>query len=299
MAQLSQRITRSSSSSTVIKDVFKVTKRASTTTRKTKLELPVVELIKTEIDQDTTTVVKVVNNRVSLNDLIIPKTHTEDFTFTSALAHLVSIDPRFIELESKHKCELFNNLETPVDPFESLMSSIISQQISGAAAKSIKRRFIDLFDSRYTFPSPAQVLTQDIPTLRAAGLSGRKAEYVLDLAAKFNSGEINPHALTTLSDDEVIELLVKVRGLGVWSAEMFLIFALKRPDVFSIGDLGVQRGMAVWAGKNIALAKGKKGKFKYMTEQEMIERSEPFRPYRSLFMWYMWRASDVIVPITD
>lgn len=123
--------------------------------------------------------------------------------------------------------------------------------------------------------------------------------YIYDLASKFGNGDINPHNLLEAPDDEVVKILTEVRGLGVWSAEMFLIFALKRPDIFPLGDLGVQRGMAIWSGKNIGLAKGKKGKFKYMSEAEMIEISEVYRPYRSIFSWYMWRAGDVIVPIGE
>ncbi|KAK7203742.1 HhH-GPD family base excision DNA repair protein [Myxozyma melibiosi] len=235
--------------------------------------------------------------------LIIPKAYEKDFKLDDALAHLISVDPRFKQLSDLYPCEFLSdqNLENPVDPFESLGSSIISQQISGSAARSIKARFLSLFNttssSATRFPTPAEVLKTDTAALRSIGFSGRKAEYMLDLASKFASGEINPHELVSMSNEEVIELLVKVRGLGVWSCEMFLIFGLKRPDVFSLGDLGVQRGMASWWGKNLALAKGKKGKFKYMSEQEMIEKSDLFRPYRTLFTWYMWKAGDVIVPI--
>ncbi|KAK9382590.1 HhH-GPD superfamily base excision DNA repair protein [Kockiozyma suomiensis] len=248
--------------------------------------------------------------------LIVPKAYEKDFTLNKALSHLISIDPRFEQLSDLYPCQFLSeaDLEKPVNPFEALGSSIISQQISGSAARSIKARFVALFNRLHPkfddenpedadqvlssrFPTPEEVLKVDAATLRSIGFSGRKAEYMLDLATKFHSGEINPHDLVTMSDEEVIELLVKVRGLGVWSCEMFLIFALKRPNVFSLGDLGVQRGMASWWGKNLALAKGKKGKFKYMSEQEMIEKSEMFRPYRTLFTWYMWKAGDVIVPI--
>ncbi|KAK9315390.1 DNA glycosylase [Lipomyces starkeyi] len=265
-------------------------------------------------DESTTASIKTTTTILSNSPtLIIPKAYNKDFSLDAAIAHLVSIDPRFTELAALHPCEMFSehNLELPVDPFESLGSSIISQQISGAAARSIKRKFLALFSEesevqtedvdpepkKQRFPTPGDVLQKDVATLRTVGFSQRKSEYILDLASKFHTGEINPHALLTLPDEEIIELLTKVRGLGVWSAEMFLIFALKRQDVFSIGDLGVQRGMALWYGKNIELAKGKKGKFKYMSEAEMIERSDLYRPYRSLFTWYMWRAGDVVLAI--
>ncbi|KAK9332810.1 DNA glycosylase [Lipomyces starkeyi] len=266
-------------------------------------------------DESTTASIKTTTTILSNSPtLIIPKAYNKDFALDAAIAHLVSIDPRFTELAALHPCEMFSehNLELPVDPFESLGSSIISQQISGAAARSIKRKFLALFNGesevqtddaepepkKQRFPTPGEVLQKDVATLRTVGFSQRKSEYILDLASKFHTGEINPHALLTLPDEEIIDLLTKVRGLGVWSAEMFLIFALKRQDVFSIGDLGVQRGMALWYGKNIELAKGKKGKFKYMSEAEMIERSDLYRPYRSLFTWYMWRAGDVVLAIS-
>lgn len=97
--------------------------------------------------------------------------------------------------------------------------------------------------------------------------------------------------------DELIETLTAVRGLGRWTVEMFACFALKRMDVFSLGDLGVQRGMAAFVGRDVAKlkAKGGGGKWKYMGEQEMVEISERFRPYRSLFMWYMWRVEETDV----
>ncbi|KAK9364103.1 DNA glycosylase [Lipomyces starkeyi] len=265
-------------------------------------------------DESTTASIKTTTTILSNSPtLIIPKAYNKDFALDAAIAHLVSIDPRFTELAALHPCEMFSehNLELPVDPFESLGSSIISQQISGAAARSIKRKFLALFNEesevqtedadpepkKQRFPTPGEVLQKEVATLRTVGFSQRKSEYILDLASKFHTGEVNPHALLTLPDEEIIELLTKVRGLGVWSAEMFLIFALKRQDVFSIGDLGVQRGMALWYGKNIELAKGKKGKFKYMSEAEMIEKSDLYRPYRSLFTWYMWRAGDVVLAI--
>ncbi|KAK9431055.1 DNA glycosylase [Lipomyces doorenjongii] len=266
-------------------------------------------------DESTTASIKTTTTILSNTPtLIFPKAYNRDFALEAAIAHLVSIDPRFTELAALHPCEMFSehNLELPVDPFESLGSSIISQQISGAAARSIKRKFLALFNGesdvqtedadpepkKQRFPTPGEVLQKDVATLRTVGFSQRKSEYILDLASKFHTGEINPHALLTLPDEQVIELLTKVRGLGVWSAEMFLIFALKRQDVFSIGDLGVQRGMALWYGKNIELAKGKKGKFKYMSEAEMVEKSDLYRPYRSLFTWYMWRAGDVVLAIS-
>ncbi|KAI7649287.1 hypothetical protein KC319_g11258, partial [Hortaea werneckii] len=128
-----------------------------------------------------------------------------------------------------------------------------------------------------------------------AGFSQRKAEYIQGLAQKFDAGELTVRMLMNGSDEEVMEKLVAVRGLGVWSVEMFMCFGLKRMDVFSTGDLGVQRGMAAYKGRDVGKLKAKGGKWKYMSEKEMLETAEPFRPWRSLFMWYMWRIEDVDV----
>lgn len=169
--------------------------------------------------------------------------------------------------------------------------------MSGAAAKSIKAKFIALFDEEpgERFPHPSQVATRSIEQLRTAGLSQRKAEYIKGLAEKFASGDLSAQMLRDATDDEVMEKLIAVRGLGKWSVEMFACFGLKRMDVFSLGDLGVQRGMAAFVGRDVTKLKSKGGKWKYMSEQDMIELSNKFAPYRSLFMWYMWRVEETDV----
>lgn len=206
-------------------------------------------------------------------------------------------------------------LAEEIDPFESLCSGIISQQVSGAAAKSIKKRFIGLFyegeedpdadeeaksgdghpnedgAQERRFPHPSQVVEKSLETLRTAGLSQRKAEYLSGLAEKFVNGELSAQLLADAPYEEVIAQLTAVRGLGLWSAEMFACFALKRIDVCSLGDLGVQRGMAAFVGRDVAKLKSKGGgKYKYMSLADMQALSEKFKPYRTLFMWYMWRV---------
>ncbi|KLJ06037.1 DNA-3-methyladenine glycosylase II [Blastomyces silverae] len=137
------------------------------------------------------------------------------------------------------------------------------------------------YDRDDDFPTPAQVAKCDIATLRTAGLSQRKAEYIQGLAEKFASGELSARMLLQASDEEVLEKLIAVRGLGKWSVEMFSCFGLKRMDVFSTGDLGVQRGMAAFVGRDVSKLKAKGGgKFKYMSEKEMVEVAAPFSPYR-------------------
>lgn len=145
-------------------------------------------------------------------------------------------------------------LAEEIDPFRSLVSSIIGQQVSGAAAKSIKDKFVALFNTNTNnnkdedggtirtsfFPTPEDIIKKDITTLRTAGLSQRKAEYIHGLSEKFANGELSARMLLNASDEELVEKLTAVRGLGKWSVEMFACFALKRIDVFSTGDLGVQ-----------------------------------------------------------
>ena len=156
----------------------------------------------------------------------------------------------------------------------------MAQQVSGAAASSIKNKFVSLFPSAPHFPSPSVVAGTDLPTLRSAGLSQRKAEYIQGLAQKFADGELSAEMLAGASDEEVMERLVAVRGLGQWSVEMFCCFGLKRMDVFSTGDLGVQRGMAAYLGKDVGKLRNKGGKWKYLSEKEMLDTAERFSPYR-------------------
>lgn len=226
-----------------------------------------------------------------------------------ACDHLIQIDSRFKSLIEKHPCRIFSveGLAGEIDPFQSLCSGIISQQVSGAAATSIKNKFVGLFTSAAAeeglkmprrFPRPMEVAASDIPFLRQAGLSQRKAEYIKGLAQKFADGELSAAMLIKASDEEVLERLTAVRGLGKWSVEMFACFSLKRMDVFSTGDLGVQygfcspirimerligfrRGMAAWLGKDVKKIKAKGGgKWKYMSEQDMLEISAKFSPHR-------------------
>ncbi|KIX95252.1 uncharacterized protein Z520_09169 [Fonsecaea multimorphosa CBS 102226] len=229
---------------------------------------------------------------------------TTNTLLDQACAHLISVDPRLKPVIEKQPCHIFSakGLAEVIDPFRSLSSGIMGQQVSGAAAKSIKNKFIALFNEdgseEAKFPTPAQVAVTDIARLRLAGLSQRKAEYIQGLAQKFASGELTNEMLMKASDEEVMETLIAVRGLGKWSVEMFACFGLKRLDIFSTGDLGVQRGMAAFFGKDVKKLKAKGGgKWKYMSEQDMLEKSAPFAPYRSLFMWYMWRVEDVDVEV--
>ncbi|EQK98924.1 DNA glycosylase [Ophiocordyceps sinensis CO18] len=221
-----------------------------------------------------------------------------------ACDHLIKADERLRPLIEQNPCKMFSpeGLAERIDPFESLASGIISQQVSGAAAKSIKAKFVGLFGQHDgpapRFPHPSEVAQCPLVKLRTAGLSQRKAEYIQGLAEKFASRELSTEMLHDAPYDALVEKLIAVRGLGRWSVEMFACFGLKRMDVFSTGDLGVQRGMAAFAGRDVAKLKSKGGKWKYMSEKEMLDMSAKFAPYRSLFMWLMWRAADSFTDVS-
>ncbi|GAA98250.1 uncharacterized protein L969DRAFT_15957 [Mixia osmundae IAM 14324] len=178
------------------------------------------------------------------------------FSYSAAREHLIAADPRFGHLMDSLPCKPFEMPEETVSPFRSLCSSILGQQISWLAARSIKYRFIRLwfpdlpekpdYSIVEPFPTPFQVASASVQHLRSAGLSQRKAEYIQDLASKFVEGWLDAKAMLKMSDEEVMEHLIKVRGIGRWTVEMALIFVFLRPDIMPSGDLGVQKAMLTW-----------------------------------------------------
>ncbi|GAW01551.1 DNA glycosylase [Lentinula edodes] len=182
------------------------------------------------------------------------------FTFEEAKNHLINVDPRFQILFDRLSCKPFERLET-VHPFRALVTSIVGQQISWIAARSVNHKFVRLYnpslpekvtdyperaDVTSFFPTPQQVANTDLAILRTAGLSGRKAEYVRDLASRFADGRLSTEKLLQANDDELAEMLIEVKGIGRWTVDMFSIFTLRRPNILPVGDLGVQRGMLRW-----------------------------------------------------
>ncbi|MET0306224.1 MAG: DNA-3-methyladenine glycosylase [Solirubrobacterales bacterium] len=167
--------------------------------------------------------------------------------------------------------------ERPNDAYGALLRAIVGQQLSTKAARTIYGRVVDLFDG--STPSPEQLLEANEKDLRACGLSGRKVEYVRDLAAHVLSGELELEQLGDLPDEEVIEEIVAVRGLGQWTAEMFLIFHLERPDVLSGGDLGIRKAVQIEYGLEEMPA-----------PQRVLEIGEAWRPHRSLASLYLWES---------
>jgi DNA-3-methyladenine glycosylase II len=196
---------------------------------------------------------------------------------------LAASDPKMAELvERIGKIDLATRLrrrseERPADAYGALLRAIVGQQLSTKAARTIYLRVLDIFDG--TTPSPEQLLEASEEDLRGAGLSGRKVEYVRDLAAHVLSGELELDRLDELSDEEVIEEIVAVRGLGRWTAEMFLLFHLERPDVLSGGDLGIRKAVQIEYDLE-----------EMPTPERVQEIGEIWRPHRSLASLYLWES---------
>jgi DNA-3-methyladenine glycosylase II len=167
--------------------------------------------------------------------------------------------------------------ERPADAYGALLRAIVGQQLSTKAARTIYLRVLDIFGG--TTPSPEQLLEVSEADLRGAGLSGRKVEYIQDLARHVLSGELELDRLDELDDEKVIEELVAVRGLGQWTAEMFLIFHLERPDVLSGGDLGIRKAVQIEYGLE-----------EMPPPAQVLDIGEPWRPHRSLASLYLWES---------
>jgi DNA-3-methyladenine glycosylase II len=200
-----------------------------------------------------------------------------------ARRQLAASDPTMAALiERLGKLDLATRLkrrseERPADAYGALLRAIVGQQLSTKAARTIYGRVLELFDG--STPTPEQLLEADEADLRTAGLSGRKVEYVRDLASHVIEGELELDRLEQLADAEVIEEIVAVRGLGVWTAEMFLMFHLERPDVLSGGDLGIRKAIQVEYGLE-----------EMPTPTEVEEIGERWRPNRSLASLYLWES---------
>jgi DNA-3-methyladenine glycosylase II len=202
---------------------------------------------------------------------------------TAARKQLAASDPTMAALiERIGKIDLETRLarrkeERPNDAYGALLRAIVGQQLSTKAARTIYGRILDLFDG--STPSPEQLLEADESDLRRAGLSGRKVEYIRDLASHVIEGELELDRLDQLEDAEVIEEIVAVRGLGVWTAEMFLMFHLERPDILSGGDLGIRKAVQIEYRLDEMPAPTK-----------VLEIGEPWRPQRSLASLYLWES---------
>jgi len=167
----------------------------------------------------------------------------------------------------------------PKDPYGALLRAIVGQQLSTKAARTIFERMLELFDGKV--PTPRQLIEADPDAIRAAGLSRPKIAYLRDLAERVEDGELELERLAELPDDAVREQLTAVKGLGVWTADMFLIFYLGRPDVLAAGDLGIRRAVQrAYELRDLP------------DETELARIAEPWRPHRSLACLYLWRSLD-------
>jgi 3-methyladenine DNA glycosylase/8-oxoguanine DNA glycosylase len=172
-------------------------------------------------------------------------------------------------------------------PFVYLVRAIVYQQLAGAAARTIHGRFVDALRGEVT---PEAVLAADAERLRGAGLSRNKLRAILDLAARARSGDVGLDAdeLAAMADEAIVERLTRVWGVGTWTAQMFLMFRLHRPDVWPVLDLGVRNGWARLHGLTDAPVSG-----------ELEALGEPHRPWRSATAWYCWRALEIELPEPD
>jgi DNA-3-methyladenine glycosylase II len=172
-------------------------------------------------------------------------------------------------------------LERRGDAFTTLARAIVGHQISTRAAQTIWDRFVALTASSSHSLRPAAVLALDAPQIRAAGLSARKVEYLCDLAAHFESGTVHVAEWQDMDDESIIEELVAIRGIGRWTAEMFLIFHLLRPNVLPLDDVGLIKGISVnyFSGEPVSRA-------------EAREVGDAWAPFRSVATWYIWRSLD-------
>jgi DNA-3-methyladenine glycosylase II len=201
----------------------------------------------------------------------------DPFIIRKAMRHLDFSDRVLSALIKKHgPCTITPAL---ANPFHALASSIISQQLSARAARAIKGRLFDLL--RIDSFTPEGMLRISPKDFRVAGLSRAKREYIRGLSLAVKNGELDFASIAKYGDEDVITKLITLPGVGRWTAEMFLIFGLGRPDVLSVNDAGLKKGFKVTYHLQ-----------EMPSASEMISISDPWRPYRSVASWYLWRAVD-------
>ncbi len=205
------------------------------------------------------------------------------FSVEDALAHLRQVDAQLAAVIDR-----VGAYDAPHrdDPYAALVRAILFQQLAGAAATAIQKRFFALQEPVDVPPTPQQILELTDEQFRGAGISRQKMGYMRDLALHVVDGRLDLAELPSLPDDEVIQRVTAVKGLGEWSAHMFLMFHLGRPDVLPTGDLGVRNGMRI--AYNLEAAP---------TPKEALVIGERWAPYRSVGSWYMWRAVEQTQPV--
>ena len=196
--------------------------------------------------------------------------------WTKATRELSARDPVLKKLIAQHKTITVGSRG---DAFQTLARAIVGQQISVKAAQSVWDRFVAAHDA----VAPSVIAASTLETLRGCGLSGQKSGYILDLATRFHEGRLQPAQWTTLDDEALVSELIQVKGIGRWTAEMFMIFNLMRPDIFPLADLGLQKALMLHYNR------GRK-----LTPARMQRIGAVWAPWRSVATWYMWRSLDPI-----
>ncbi len=202
----------------------------------------------------------------------------------AALRHLRRVDPVLAEIIGQ--VGRYRMVRRP-ERFQALVRAIIFQQLAGRAAQAIYDRFAGLFPGA-RFPSPRQVLAAEETALRGAGLSRQKLLYIRDLARHVADDQLNFHRFARMDDEQIIADLTRVMGIGRWTAEMFLMFNLGRPDVLPVDDLGDRN--AVFKHYRMKLPP---------TPKQLREFGERWRPYRSVAVWYLWQSTRLVLPGGD
>lgn len=208
-------------------------------------------------------------------------TGEHDPIYKEGAAHIVRVDPAYAAVVAA--AGPFAPQAATGDAFSALVRAIVYQQLNGRAAETIHRRLLTLLGGEATADA---VLKASMAELRSVGLSGSKAASVVDLAAKTTDGTVPLDRIEDLGDDEVVRRLIEVRGIGRWTAEMFLMFKLRRLDVWPVDDYGVRKGYGIIHGMEES------------PKPKALEAlGEPYRPYRSIAAWYCWRATDTVLPV--
>jgi len=194
--------------------------------------------------------------------------------YSNKAINVLKKDPklaRIINIVGKYQITTINN------HYESLIKAIITQQLAGSAAKAISKRFRSLYGKR--FPKPIDVLKTSDSKLRKTGLSWMKVTYIKELSKNLESKKLKLRSFSKLSDEEVVEQLTQVKGIGRWTAEMFLIFSLGRMDVLPVGDLGLRKGVQLYESSS-----------KLPNAAKIEKLAEKWRPYRTVATWYLWKS---------
>jgi 3-methyladenine DNA glycosylase/8-oxoguanine DNA glycosylase len=201
---------------------------------------------------------------------------TRTVNYAEAQRYLSRQDPVLAEMIRRHgRCGLKDAQRE--DPFQAIVEAIAWQQLSGKAAATIFGRFLALF-SGDAFPAPEIIDARSDVELRAVGLSRQKIGYLRDLCARLRTGALALDRLDEMPDDDVVQMLTQVKGIGRWTAEMVLMFRLQRPDVLPVDDLGIRNAMK------------KAYRLRKPTAERLLKIGERWRPYRSIAAWYLWAS---------